>query len=236
MLIMKLTFIPSFLFLGQGRRICSMEVIQSMNKHLFSYLPICSNDASESDLTSSLVYYYLPYRLRTKLSQSLLLGLPRDFLIPPSNPSELQQLLAKLCLELEESNSQFFENLCRNISITSENARSTFFSVGKEIIKDGINWGRIISIFTFTGILSHHFMLLKQPQAVVEMASTLCSFLNEHVMPWINKNGGWVSSKFVSIRFMFISNLIIVFNSLLDLLCLIFWNSIVENTRFDEDN
>ena len=174
-----------------------MEVIQTVNKHLFSYLPICSNDTNDTDQTSKLVYYYIPYHLRTKLDQALLAGLPRDFLIPPCNPSELQQLLAKLCLELEDTNSQFFENLSRNLNITAENARSTFFSVAKEIVNDGINWGRIISLFTFAGVLSQHFMIQKQPQVVVEIASFLCTFLNDHVMTWINKNGGWVSYDFV---------------------------------------
>ena len=172
-----------------------MEAFQNMNKFLFSHLHICSNEASENDQTSALVYYYIPFRLRTKLCQSLLVGLPRDFLIPPSNPPELQLLLAKLCLEIEDSNGPFFENLSTNLSITTENARSTFFSVAKEIIKDGINWGRVVSIFTFTGVLCHHFVILKQPQVVVEITSALCNFLNEHVMPWINRNGGWVSYK-----------------------------------------
>ena len=171
-----------------------MEVLETVNKHIFSYLAICTNETRDIDLTSSLVYYYIPFRLRTKLPHSMLAGLPRDFLIPPSNPSELQSLLAKLCLEIEEEHSQFFDDISRKLSITIENARSTFMSVAKEIIADGINWGRVISIFTFTGVLCDHFMVQKQPQVVLEVSSALCSFLNEHVMPWINKNGGWVSN------------------------------------------
>lgn len=170
-----------------------MEVIQTVNKHLFSYLPICNNDTNEVDMTSKLVYYYIPYRLRTKLDQAMLTGLPRDFLIPPCNPSEIQQLLAKLCLELEDTNKQFFENLSSNLSINADNARPTFFSVAKEIISDGINWGRIISLFAFAGVLCQHFMVHKQPQMVIEIASILCNFLNEHVLSWVNENGGWVS-------------------------------------------
>lgn len=191
------SFVFFFAFSGQGRRVDVMEVIQTVNKHLFSYFPIGnSNDTEEDSTTSKLVYYYIPYRLRTKLEQAVLAGLPRDFLIPPHNPSELQQLLAKLCLELEETNSQFFENLSRNLSINTENAQSTFFSVAKEIVSDGINWGRIISLFTFAGVLCHHFVVQKQPHMVIEIASILCTFIKEHLMPWINKHGGWVSDNF----------------------------------------
>ena len=173
-----------------------MDVINTVHKHLFSYLPICSGDESEKETTSKLAYYYIPFRLRTKLDQSLLEGLPREFLIPPQNPTELQQIMGKLCLELEDTNEQFFEHLSRTLTVTNQNVRATFIAVCKEIIVTGINWGRVVSIFVFAGVLCHHFILHKQPQVVVEVTAVLCEFIDEHIMPWINQNGGWVSGYF----------------------------------------
>eukprot|EP00112_Aurelia_sp_Birch-Aquarium-sp1_P003605 Seg1405.7 transcript_id=Seg1405.7/GoldUCD/mRNA.D3Y31 product="Bcl-2-like protein 1" protein_id=Seg1405.7/GoldUCD/D3Y31 len=165
-----------------------------MQKNLFSYIspqPMAIGGNNPNDVTSKLVNFYIPYRLRTKLNQAMLAGLPREYLIP-KHPTELEHLLARLCLEMEDTNTLFFDGLASDLSLTPRNGRTTFFSVGKEIIQDGINWGRVIAVFTFAGVLCHHFMVAKKPQMVVEISTSLTSFLNEHVMPWVNKNGGWV--------------------------------------------
>lgn len=171
-----------------------MEILESFNKHFQSCINIKGNNQmqeNESDTTHQLVYYYVPYNLRSKLDHSLLAGLPRDFLIPPNNPGNLQKLIVKLCHEMEDKNNQFFDCLPVKLCITEQNMRATFIAIAGEIMEDGINWGRIVSLFTFTGVVSCHFMKQKKPQLVVDVAKLLTDYINENLMLWINANGGW---------------------------------------------
>merc|ERR1712227_788829 len=154
-----------------------MEILQGVNKSLQSYLvnQPNKNALQECDNTTrSLVQYFIAFYLRSKLDHALLAGLPRDYLIPPQNPTDLQNLIAKLCFEMEDNNGHFFDALPAKLAIT-----------------DGMNWGRIISLFTFSGVLSRFFIEKKKPILVVETAALLTDFINEHVMIWINANGGW---------------------------------------------
>ncbi len=182
-----------------------MEILQGVNKSLQSYLvnQPNKNALQECDNTTrSLVQYFIAFYLRSKLDHALLAGLPRDYLIPPQNPTDLQNLIAKLCFEMEDNNGHFFDALPAKLAITEETLKSTFLSISKEIINDGMNWGRIISLFTFSGVLSRYFIEKKKPILVVETAALLTDFINEHVMIWINANGGWVRRNFYFHQFL----------------------------------
>ena len=65
--------------------------------------------------------------------------------------------------------------------LTEERFKSTFLSIAKQMInEEGLNWGRIISLFTFAGVLSHFFIENKQPLLVVEISTLLTDFINEN--------------------------------------------------------
>ncbi len=172
-----------------------MEILESVYKPFQWYRdPKNGTQMTENqaDITNQIVEYYIPYNLRTKLDQSMLAGLPKEYLIPPRNPSKLQNLVAKLCFEMEENNWKFFDCLPEKLCISEGILRQTFLSIAKEIVEDGVNWGRIISLITFCGVMSCYIMKQKKPQLVVEISKLLTEFINENLMNWIRSNGGWV--------------------------------------------
>ena len=147
--------------------------------------------------TQSLVQYSIAFYLRSKVTDhSLLAELPETYQIPRRNPTDLQSLIAKLCIDTKNQNNEFFEMIPTKLApvLTEERFKSTFLSIAKQMInEEGLNWGRIISLFTFAGVLSQFFIENKQPLLVVEISTLLTDFINENenIMPWIISNGGW---------------------------------------------
>ena len=155
------------------------------------------DNLQEYNTTRSLVQYSIAFYLRSKVTDhSLLAELPETYQIPRRNPTDLQSLIAKLCIDTKNQNNEFFEMIPTKLApvLTEERFKSTFLSIAKQMInEEGLNWGRIISLFTFAGVLSQFFIENKQPLLVVEISTLLTDFINENenIMPWIISNGGW---------------------------------------------
>lgn len=150
--------------------------------------------SSEKDILQeslSLTLDYVSYRLRSKFDQSQLLGLPRNFLIPQT-PSTAESKLRSLASHMEAEYPDLFETACSKLDFTPTTARSTFFNVAKEIFQTGINWGRIVALFTFGGVVAHHFVENERPDMVSHVAIWIPHFIADHLLSWIIDNGGWV--------------------------------------------
>ena len=140
----------------------------------------------------SLTLDYISYRLRSKFEQNKLSGLPRDFLIPQS-PINASSTLRKLATHMEAEHPDLFESLCTTLGITPATARPTFVGVAQEIFQAGTNWGRIVALFTFGGVVAHHFVKTQRPEMVPCVGEWIVSFIEHNLLTWIRENGGWVS-------------------------------------------
>lgn len=80
----------------------------------------------------------------------------------------------------------------------------------EELVGDGhLNWGRVVSIFTFTGVLARQLLEQKStkpgleprqdqelgqvPGNCSELAETIADYLGEEKKAWLLENDGWVS-------------------------------------------
>lgn len=136
---------------------------------------------------------YISYRLRNKFEQSKLGGLPRQFLIPQTPTSTSSSTLRKLATIMEAEHPDLFESLCTTLGITPVSAHPTFVGVAQEIFQAGTNWGRIVSLFTFGGVVAHHFVETQRPEMVQHILEWIVSFIADNLLTWIRENGGWVS-------------------------------------------
>ena len=139
-----------------------------------------------------MVQDYIGFRLRSKFRQSCLRGLPREYLVPPSQPSAKAQKLRNLALNLESQHEQLFQQICYKVDLSQFQAHESFEEIAKEIFGTGINWGRIVSLITFTGVIAHHFIEQERPQMVSEVVEWLLDFIRVHLSKWIIEHGGWV--------------------------------------------
>ena len=151
---------------------------------------------------------YISYRLRSKFEQNKLSGLPRQFLIPQTK-SASSSTLRKLATLMEAEHPDLFESLCTTLGITPVTAYPTFVGVAQEIFQAGTNWGRIVALFTFGGVVAHHFVETQRPEMVQQIVQWILSFIADNLLTWIRENDGWVSVnsnfffKFVLVCYLF---------------------------------
>lgn len=141
----------------------------------------------------SLTFDYISYRLRSKFEQNRLKGLPREFLIPQTPTNASASILRKLATLMEEEHPDLFESLCTTLGITPVTAYPTFVGVAQEIFQAGTNWGRIVALFTFGGVVAHHFVETGRPEMAQRIVEWIASFIADNLLTWIRENGGWVS-------------------------------------------
>lgn len=146
--------------------------------------------------TRELVVGYIGFRLRTKFQQSRLRGLPREYLVPPSNPSAKAVNLRTLAINLESQHDQLFQQICLKIDLSGYRAKEKFQKIAQEIFTTGVNWGRIVSLITFVGVAAHRYVEREQYEMVDLLVLFLCEFMHVHLTGWIIENGGWVCEMF----------------------------------------
>lgn len=61
----------------------------------------------------------------------------------------------------------------------------------------GLNWGRILALFTMSGLLTLQLVRRQQQDVVDSLQGWLTSFINNHLSGWIERQGGWVSQKYI---------------------------------------
>ena len=107
--------------------------------------------------------------------------------------------LRKISLEMEQTHSLFFENVCTNLKLEPVNAEKTFQTVSEEVLEyKTLNWGRVVSLFTFGGKLAEWFWEKQEVEKLEEVEDWLTESLSSKE-EWIERNGGWVSLVFIYI-------------------------------------
>lgn len=107
--------------------------------------------------------------------------------------SDVRQTLREAGDEFELRYRRAFSDLTSQLHITPSTAYQSFEQVVNELFRDGVNWGRIVAFFSFGGALCVE-SVDKEMQVLVERIATwMATYLTEHLEPWIQDNGGWVS-------------------------------------------
>ena len=143
--------------------------------------------------------YYIPYHLRHTVDHEKLRGLPKIYLIPPSQPSELNLSVTIHCTRMKSQYTKFFEDVPLSLSLNESNAEILFIQICGQIFADGTkNWGRVITIFALAGTFAAHFANQELLNVIINIPKWVQKFFDQVLVDWITEQGGWVSaSKFV---------------------------------------
>lgn len=95
--------------------------------------------------------------------------------------------------EFELLYTQSFSHLSPQLDITPDTVYHSFKSVLDELFKDRINWGRIVGLFAFGGLLCVQCVERNMHELVPRIADWMTVYLDEQIGPWIESQGGWVS-------------------------------------------
>ena len=82
-----------------------------------------------------------------------------------------------------------------NTSFASKSeVNDVFIGVSSEILSKGVNWARIVALYTFSGALAAECYKRDKKEFVAEMDEWMFEFAALHLVDWIKRKGGWVSS------------------------------------------
>lgn len=129
----------------------------------------------------------------------------------PPPPSESAAAMRDLAQDMEKQHQARFHSLAQTfLRQCGTDPCSSLRNVMEELVGDGhLNWGRVVSIFTFTGVLARQLLEQKStkpgleprqdqelgqvPGNCSELAETIADYLGEEKKAWLLENDGWVS-------------------------------------------
>ncbi|XP_061591081.1 bcl-2-like protein 1 [Cololabis saira] len=117
-------------------------------------------------------------------------------LAPPAaaaaeNLDAVKEALRDTANEFELRYAQAFCDLHSQLHITPATAYHSFESVMDEVFRDGVNWGRIVAIFTFGGALCVECVEKEMSPLVGRIVEWMTVYLDNQIQPWIQSQGGW---------------------------------------------
>uniref|UniRef100_A0A2K5D2I1 Bcl-2-related protein A1 n=1 Tax=Aotus nancymaae TaxID=37293 RepID=A0A2K5D2I1_AOTNA len=130
-------------------------------------------------------------------------NLTQDYLryvlqIPQSGtgPSKTSRVLQKVAFSVQKEVEKSLKPCLDNVNIVSiDNARMIFSQVMEKEFEDGIiNWGRIVTIFAFEGILIKKLLrerIAPDVDTYKEISYFVAEFIMNNTGEWISQNGGW---------------------------------------------
>lgn len=129
----------------------------------------------------------------------------------PPPPSESAAAMRAMAQDMETQHQARFHSLAETfVGQCGLDPCSGLRKVMEELVGDGhLNWGRVVSIFTFTGVLAKQLLEHKSgthgldpgqrqdlglgPGNCRRLAETIADYLGEEKKDWMLENGGWVS-------------------------------------------
>lgn len=126
---------------------------------------------------------------------------------PPPPSESAAAAMRRLGQVMESQHQARFHSLAQNfLRHCGPDLCSSLRKVMDEVVGDGhFNWGRVVSLFTFTGVLVRLLQEQQgskpglnpgqqqlQPVSCRALAETIADYLEEHKKDWLLENNGWV--------------------------------------------
>ncbi|KAL4692312.1 hypothetical protein H8959_016122 [Pygathrix nigripes] len=115
---------------------------------------------------------------------------------PGSGPSKTSRVLQKIAFSVQKEVEKNLKPCLDNVNVASiDTARTLFNQVMEKEFEDGIiNWGRIVTIFAFEGILIKKLLrqrIAPDVDTYKEISYFVAEFIMNNTGEWIRQNGGW---------------------------------------------
>jgi len=105
--------------------------------------------------------------------------------------SKTAAILRRLAQEIEARHELVLKNMCDRLNIQASTAAVTFKQVADEIFTDGVNWGRIVVLYTLGGRIATHCCNRSLNVSVENVIRWVGDYVCGQLSGWIKKAGGW---------------------------------------------
>lgn len=115
---------------------------------------------------------------------------------PSCTLSGIEAVKEALRLSVERFEDMFiraYSDLSSQINITPYMVYHDFKAVMDTVFEYGINWGRIVGLFAFGGVICVKCVENGVNDMVSSVVDWMTIYLDENLSPWIQSHGGWDS-------------------------------------------
>ncbi|XP_006888308.1 PREDICTED: bcl-2-related protein A1 [Elephantulus edwardii] len=115
---------------------------------------------------------------------------------PGTGPSKTSRVLQNVAFSVQKEVEKNLKPCLDNFDVVSiDTARIIFHQVMEKEFEDGIiNWGRIVTIFAFGGVLIKKLLrerINPDVDTYKEISYFVAEFITNNTADWIKQNGGW---------------------------------------------
>ena len=116
--------------------------------------------------------------------------------------SRIRMALRALGKSFEEKYSRQLYDIIVKLELQPQNACATFHCLSNEMFVQGIQWNHIVTYFVFSVDFAY-YASQSHAATVNDVARWLTRYTFEHLLPWIEKNGGWVCNHLMNLEMFF---------------------------------
>ena len=99
---------------------------------------------------------------------------------------------------MHEKHSMVFGGMMVRLNINRNiNFYDGFHEVSEELFREEINWPKIVALYAFGARLAQFCQDNDMEDLLLEISHGLARFSNEHLITFIQEQGGWVSCFFL---------------------------------------
>ncbi|BFY97358.1 hypothetical protein BsWGS_00398 [Bradybaena similaris] len=140
----------------------------------------------DMESTRSIVVDYIKYRL-----DSCGYTWENDGRQANVTPNSVQAAMRSLGDEFEERFRSRFDELVQQLQVTQDNASETFSAIVAETFCDGVNWGRVVALFGFSGRFAVHCFERNMPNMVDNVVEWVTAYVDNNLREWMESHGKW---------------------------------------------
>eukprot|EP00118_Oscarella_pearsei_P024780 m.306786 g.306786 ORF g.306786 m.306786 type:complete len:217 (+) comp41583_c0_seq1:588-1238(+) len=148
---------------------------------------LCSSEAQVVETASFLADAYIDDRIQRQQSH-------RRSEIAQTAAEPTAKLTAKffaLAREVERRHNARHDEMCKRMKINESTAFPVFRDVANELFSTGINWGRIVALYSFAGALGQRCVDDGMPEIVPRIKKWLVRYVQRNLAEWIVSQSGW---------------------------------------------
>lgn len=97
------------------------------------------------------------------------------------------------CNYIKRQHGKELEEMCAKLDMSDEQLYPNFRTLLSTVWTEPVNWGRLVSLFAVTSVLSARLYREGQQSKIDSVLGWFGTFLKDHAAPWIRERGGWVS-------------------------------------------
>ncbi|KAJ6633418.1 Bcl-2-related ovarian killer protein like A, partial [Pseudolycoriella hygida] len=101
--------------------------------------------------------------------------------------------------ELERMHPKLYTSVTRQISrkaggelSSAESASVLLSSVARDLFRNDITWGKVVSLFAITGGLAVDCVRQGHAEYLTQLVEGIAAVIEDELVAWINENGGWI--------------------------------------------